>query len=78
MLSERELNFQQAIFTLQKRLLRSGRIHRQQMRYSCMWANDEEFQRLLDAIVSGGIATRETGKRGGEWYRSAMGAGHAK
>jgi hypothetical protein len=72
-MDERELNFQRAIFTLQKRLFRSGRIHRNQMRYSCMWATDDDFQRLLDVIVAGGIATRETGKRGGEWYRSAMG-----
>ena len=35
----------------------------------CQWATDQEFQQLLDAIVSGGIAVRETGERGGEWYR---------
>jgi hypothetical protein len=74
-MDERELNIQRAIFTLQKRLSRSSRVYRQQMRYSCMWATDEEFQRILDSLVANGVAVRESGERGGESYR---GVAHAK
>jgi hypothetical protein len=42
------------------------------VRQSCLGFSDEEFQRLLDAIVLGGIATRERGKRGAEVYRSTL------
>jgi hypothetical protein len=74
MLNDRELRMQQTIIGLQRRLLKvaPAKIHRFQLRTSAAWATDEEFQRILDAIVAGGIATREAGKRSGEWYRSAV------
>jgi len=37
-----------------------------------LWTTDEEFQRILDAIVAGGIAIVEKGKKSGEWYRSPV------
>lgn len=72
MFTEKELRMQQTIIGLQRRLLKAGRLHRHQLRHSCLWTTDEEFQRILDAIVEGKIATRETGKKSGEWYRSTV------
>jgi hypothetical protein len=74
MLTDKELQMQQTIIGLQRRLLKAGPrgIARTTMRYSCGWATDVEFQRLLDAIVEGGIAIREKGRLGAEWYRSAV------
>ena len=68
-MNEREVNLKRTVFVLQRRLQRRIRMHRNQMRYSCMWATDEEFQGLLDSLVADGIATREEGTRGGEYYR---------
>jgi len=78
MLTDTELRIQQTIIGLQRRLLKTspGRIARVHMRASCTWATDEEFQRILDAIVSCGIATCETGKHNKEWYRSAVEVKH--
>lgn len=70
MLTEKELNFQRAVIAVQRRLIHHGRLQQSTLRLSCLSFSDEEFQRLLDAIVAGGVATRETGKRGGTWYRS--------
>lgn len=70
MLTERERTFQRAILAVQRRLIHRGKMQRATVRLSCLSFCDAEFQRLLDAIVAGGIATRETGKRGGEWYVS--------
>jgi hypothetical protein len=74
MLTEKQLQMQQTIIGLQRRLLKAapGRIARTTMRYSCGWATDEEFQRILDSLVTTGIAIREKGRLGAEWYRSAM------
>jgi len=72
MLTDKELRLQQTIIGLQRRLLKAGRLHRHQLRHSCLWTTDEEFQRILDAIVAGGIAIVEKGKKSGEWYRSPV------
>ena len=68
-MDERELNLKRTVFVLQRRLQRRVRMHRNQMRYSCMWATEVEFQQILDALVTEGIAARESGTRGGEYYR---------
>jgi hypothetical protein len=70
MLTDNELRRQQTVIAVKRRLLKSGRLHRIQLRYSCMWASEEEFQQILDALVAEEIATREAGRRGGEYYRS--------
>lgn len=72
MLTEKELNFQKAILSVQKRLLKHGSLARISVRQSCLGFDDAEFERLLDAIVAGGMATRERGKNGGELYRSVV------
>jgi hypothetical protein len=74
MLTEKELQTQQAIIAIQRRLLKHAPrgYLRIQLRASCGWATDEEFQRILDAIVAGGVAIRFTGHRGAELYRSAV------
>jgi hypothetical protein len=74
MLNEQELRTQQAIIAIQRRLMkRAPRAYQRfQLRASCGWATDGEFQRILDAIVEGGIAVRVTGERGAELYRSAV------
>jgi hypothetical protein len=70
----REVKFQEALLRLKLRLMKGPRLHRNQMRYSCMWATDAEFQQILDAAVADGIAVREIGAGGGEWYRSVANA----
>ncbi|HXM62980.1 MAG TPA: hypothetical protein VN950_19110 [Terriglobales bacterium] len=70
MSDEQSLKFEESILRLRLRLMKTTRLHRNQVKYSCQWANDEEFQNLLDYIVAQGIATREIGSYGGEWYRS--------
>jgi len=77
-MTEHEVKLQRVILSMQARLLRQGKITRTDMRLSCLWATDTEFQRLLDAIVAGGIATRHTGRKGGEHYINAMGGPRAK
>jgi hypothetical protein len=72
MLTDNELRTQQTVIAIKRRLLKSGRLHRNQLRYSCMWATETEFQEILDALVAEGIATREAGTRGGEYYRSVV------
>jgi hypothetical protein len=72
-MDERELNLQRTVFVLQRRLQRKTRLHRNQLRYSCMWATNEEFQQILDCLVNEGKATREEGARGGEYYRTIGG-----
>jgi hypothetical protein len=74
MLTEKELKTQQAIISIQRRLMKrpsQGQL-RIQLRGSCGWATDEEFQRILDAVVESGIAVRVKGARGAELYRSAV------
>jgi hypothetical protein len=73
MLNDKELRIQQAIISIQRRLMKSSRGQlRIQLRGSCGWATDEEFQRILDSVVAGGIAVRVKGARGAELYRSAV------
>jgi hypothetical protein len=71
-LTAQELNFQRAILAVQRRLMQHGMLTRSTVRLSCALLSDADFQRLLDAIVAGGIATRYRGKRGGEVYRSTI------
>ena len=72
MLTEKELTLQLTIIAMQKRLIKRGRIVRSLLRLSCINASDEEFQKALDAIVAGKIATREIGKNGAEHYVSTI------
>jgi len=74
MLNDKELRTQQSIIAIQRRLLKHAPrgYLRIQLRASCGWATDAEFQQILDAIVAGGIAVRVTGHRGAELYRSAV------
>jgi hypothetical protein len=74
MLTEKELQTQQAIIAIQRRLMKHAprAYQRYQLRHSCGWATDEEFQGILDSLVSSGIAVHVTGPRGAELYRSAI------
>jgi hypothetical protein len=72
MLTDKELHFQRAVISVQRRLIHQGKLVRSMVRQSCLGFSDEQFERLLDAIVVGGIATRERGKRGAEVYRSTI------
>jgi len=64
-----ELDKQRAVLAMRRRLLERDKLTRSQLRLSCVGATDAEFQTLLAEIVAGGIATRTTGKRGGEWFQ---------
>jgi hypothetical protein len=72
MVTAKELDFQRAVLAVQRRLMLYGKLSRSEVRLSCITWGDEEFQRLLDAIVAGGIATRETGPRRAEVFRSVV------
>jgi hypothetical protein len=71
-MNERELNLQRSIFAIQRRLMTRGKLFRSEVRLSCLWATDQEFQNILDAIVAGGIAIRQSGRRGAEMFVSAV------
>jgi hypothetical protein len=72
-MTEREINLQRSIFAIQRRLIARGKLFRSEVRLSCLWATDQEFQSILDAIVASGIATRGQGGRGAEVFTNAMG-----